>query len=531
VEGTPYTGDLDLDAVSTRDDLVALLRIVHIRADKPSLRTLEARTRHSATPLSKTAVAEMLKGIRFPRKSTMLSFLHVCGVADDEMWQRAWERVVAGKEGMASSRAIEASHSVGPTPSIEQDTPQVTVDSRWAERTGQARDDRVTTEENPSVDAARMRWLEDENKRLRAQLVATRQEAIEPPRSDDSASDQRPRSPVVSRRELGALLRALRVEKKMAVEQVAENLLCSPDKVRRMENGFRSGTVRDVRDLCGLYGVTEAAQRDRLMELAREAKQQGWWQSYDLPYSDYIGLEVAAAVSRIFHSSVVPGILQTADYARELHVQTVPPLSAELIDQGVEARLIRQRRLTETNPLRLWSVLDEAALQRVVGGPAVMRGQLERLIEVASLPYVTIQIIPFEAGAHPALESNFTILEFAGPMSGVVYVEGLIGSFYLNRSKDIERYRLVFDVLSGVAYNQEESIRKIADISKILKRRSSSRLASLQHCRQRVRVVFKSKCHGRHQLDDQALPGGPLSWSCRKQPVGDAVRSGGPAEL
>jgi transcriptional regulator with XRE-family HTH domain len=477
VDVAPYTGDLDLNAVSTRDDLVALLRIVHIRSDKPSLRTLEARTRHSTTPLSKTAVAEMLKGVRFPRKSLMVSFLHACGVEDDgmELWQRAWERVAAGEEGRARSRAIEAAHSLGHAFPVEQDTSQVMADFREAERTSQARDDRLTAEDSPSVDAGRVRWLEDENKQLRAQLAATRQQAIEPPHSDDSASYQRPRSPVVSRRELGALLRALRVEKRMTVEQVAESLLCSPDKVRRMESGFRSGTVRDVRDLCGLYGVIEAAQRDRLMELAREAKQQGWWQSYDLPYSDYIGLEAAAAVSRNFNSSVVPGILQTADYAREVHVKTVPKLSAELIEQGVEARLIRQRRLRETNPLRVWSVMDEAVLHRIIGGPAVMRSQLERLIEVASLPYVTIQVIPFAAGAHPALESDFSVLEFAGPMGSVVYVEGLVGFFYLNRTKDIERYNLVFDTLSDIAYNQEESIRKIADISRMLKRQTSSR--------------------------------------------------------
>jgi len=478
VDGTPYTGDLDLNAAGSRGELVALLRVVHVRADKPSLRTLEARTRHTATPLSKTVVAEMLKGIRFPRKSVMVSFLRACGVADDdtELWKRAWERVAAREEGMAGSRAAEASHSLGRTFPSGQETTQVMIDSSGAELPSVPRDDRITADDNLPVEAARLRWLEDENKRLRAQLAATRQEHIEPSHPDDSASHQRPRSPVVSRRELGTLLRALRAEKQMTVEQVAENLMCSPDKVRRMENGFRSGTVRDVRDLCGLYGVSEAAQRDRLMGLAREAKQQGWWQSYDLPYSDYIGLEAAAAVSVNFNSTVVPGIFQTADYAREVHVKTVPTLSTELIEQGVEARLIRQRRLRETNPLRVWSVLDEAALHRTIGGPTVMSGQLERLLEVASLPHITVQVIPFEAGAHPALESDFSILEFVGSMNNVVYVEGLLGFFYLTRPKDIERYRMVFDTLSDIAYDQDRSIRRIAEINERLKRGSSSRL-------------------------------------------------------
>jgi transcriptional regulator with XRE-family HTH domain len=318
-----------------------------------------------------------------------------------------------------------------------------------------------------------LRRLEDENKRLRAQLAATGQHASEPLRPENSANYRSPRSPVVSRRELGILLHALRVEKGMTVEQVAENLLCSTNKVRRIESGFRSGTVRDVRDLCSIYDVTEAAQRDRLMELAREAKQQGWWQSYDLEYGDYIGLEAAAVASRSFHSSVVPGILQTADYARELHVKTMPMLSSELVEQGVEARLVRQRRLSETNPLRIWSIMDEAALLRVIGGPVVMRSQLERLIEVASLLNVTIQVIPFAAGAHPALESNFSILDITEPVGGVIYVEGLIGSIYLNRPKDVERYEAIFEVLSSVAYGQDESIARIANISKTLEHTNS----------------------------------------------------------
>jgi len=472
MEDTPYTRDLDLNAVSTRDDLAGLLRTVHIRADKPSLRSLEARTRHSATPLSKTVVAEMLKGLRFPRKATMVSFLQACGVADDsvDLWQRAWERVATSEERIAASKAIEPTYGLGRASSNEQHTSQLRAGFMDAE---QAQDHLAADEGAQSVDVALMRRLKDENNQLRAQLAATQRRATELRSSDDPANYRRPRSPVVSRRELGAMLRALRVEKEMTVEQVAENLLCSPDKVRRMESGFRSGTVRDVRDLCSLYEVAESGQRDRLMELAREAKQQGWWQSYDLPYSDYIGLEAAAIVIRSFNSSVVPGMFQTADYARELHVKVIPVLTSELIEQGVDARLIRQRRLSENDPLRVWSILDEAVLHRIIGGPAVMRGQLERLIEVASLPNVTIQVIPFEAGAHPALESNFSILEFAEPIGNVVYVEGLAGVIYRNRPKEIENYEMIFGSLSSIAYGQDESVARVANISKTLKRRNA----------------------------------------------------------
>ena len=471
MEDVPYTDDLDLNAVSTPDDLAGLLRTVHIRADKPSLRALEARTRHSAVPLSKTVVAEMLKGIRFPRKATMVSFLHACGLPDNgtELWQRAWERVAAAEGGGAAFKASEVGYGPGRGSPVELNSSQSVVGSGGMRY---PQDDLAADEGLPSVDAAMVRRLEDENKRLRAQLVATRQRADELLQSDDSTNYQRPRSPVVSRRELGTLLRALRMERGMTVERVAESLLCSPDKVKRMESGFRSGTVRDVRDLCGLYQV-QAHQRDRLMDLAREAKQQGWWQSYDLPYSDYIGLEAAAVVSKTFFSSVMPGILQTADYARAVHARGVPVLSPEVIEQAVETRLIRQRRLSEANPLRVWSILDEAALHRNIGGSIVMRGQLERLIEAASLPNVTIQVIPFNAGAHPALESNFSILEFAHPVESVVYVEGLIGFIYLNRPKDIERYEMIFDSLSSVACGHDESIARIKSISAILARNNS----------------------------------------------------------
>ena len=275
---------------------------------------------------------------------------------------------------------------------------------------------------------------------------------------------------VVSGRELGVLLRALREEKGMTVEQVAEHLLCSPNKVKRMETGFRSGTVRDVRDLCSLYEVAETTMRDHLMELARGSKQQGWWESYGWSFSTYIGLEADASSIKQFNLSVVPGLLQTADYARALHVSVVPELSPDIIERNIETRLIRQRRLDETDPLRVWSIVDEAALHRIVGGADIMRTQLDRLIEIAALPNITIQVVPFGVGAHPALESNFIILDFTVPVGGVVFVEGLLGSFYLDRSQDVERYQLVFEALQAKALSQKESIRKITNASKDLKR-------------------------------------------------------------
>ena len=477
MDDAPYTGDLDLGAVSTRGDLAALLRTVHIRADKPSLRTLEARTRHSPTPLSKTAVAEMLKGVRFPRKAVMVAFLQACGMTDDrvDVWRRTWERVAAG-EGMVRPEAVRTA-SGAKRAAFPGNRAQGGNDTLDAGQTKRTHDDYKTDGSTTSAGQAEMGQLRDQikrlnndNERLRARLAATQQQAAIPLRPDDAAEGQIPRSPVVSGRELGILLRALREEKGITVKQVTEHLLCSPSKVKRIESGFRSGTVRDVRDLCGLYEVAGTARGDHLMDLARASKQEGWWQSYGLGFSEYVGLEAGASSIKDFRPLLVPGLLQTADYARALHVRAVPEISSDKIDRLVEARLLRQRRLDDAEPLRAWVIVDEAALHRVVGGTDIMRAQLNRLIEIAALPNVTIQVIPFEVGAHAALDSNFAILDFAAPVGSVVYVEGLLGIFYLDRPEHVKRYQLVFDALRAAALSREGSIRRIADASKNLKK-------------------------------------------------------------
>jgi hypothetical protein len=225
-----------------------------------------------------------------------------------------------------------------------------------------------------------------------------------------------------------------------------------------METGQRGATLRDVRDLCELYGIASDEERDRLMTLAREGKQQAWWQSYDLPYSTYVGLEAAAASIRDYDSAVVPGLLQTPDYTRARHEGTMPRLQADEIELRVEVTLTRQRVFEQEHPPYFWSILDEAVLHRAVGGPAVMKAQLEHLIEVSRQPEITIQVIPYEVGAHPALDSIFTIVEFDGGVPGVVYVEGLVGSIYLERPEDLDRYQQVFDRLSTIALSPEDSI-------------------------------------------------------------------------
>jgi transcriptional regulator with XRE-family HTH domain len=278
-------------------------------------------------------------------------------------------------------------------------------------------------------------------------------------------------SPTVRRRELGARLRELRDEQGLSVKQVTEHLMCSPSKISRIETGQRGATLRDIRDFCDLYGVTDQAERDRLMTLAREGKQQGWWQSYDLPYSNYVGLEAEAVTVSGFHSSVVPGLLQTPDYARAIHEAAIPEVSTpaltpEVVDQRVEARIRRQDLLTKERPLNLSIVMDESVLHRVVDSPAVMSAQLQHLVNMAVLPNATIQVIPYDVGAHPALESTFYILDFDEAVPSVIYVEGLVGRIYLERAEDIGRYRRVFERLSDIALSPEESVKLMTKIEK-----------------------------------------------------------------
>lgn len=275
------------------------------------------------------------------------------------------------------------------------------------------------------------------------------------------------RSPTVRRRELGALLRALRLDRGFTVDQVAEQLLCSPSKVSRMETGQRGATLRDIRDLCGLYGVSDADERARLMDLAREGKQQGWWQGYALPHATYVDLEQAAASMKIYHCAVVPGILQVGDYTRAIHNVGIPEFpDPDVIEQRVEERFTRQRILTRENPPSVEIILDEAILHRPVGGPSVMREQLDRIISVSKYPNVTVQVLPFEIGAHPALESDFIILMFAGQAPSIVYVEGLVGSIYMEKVPDVERYEQTFKVLRTMAASPKDSVAMIEKIRK-----------------------------------------------------------------
>jgi transcriptional regulator with XRE-family HTH domain len=265
-------------------------------------------------------------------------------------------------------------------------------------------------------------------------------------------------SPTVRRRELGTRLRALRGEADLTVEQVAERLLCSPSKISRLETGQRGASPRDIRDLCDLYEV-QGSERDYLAALAREGGRKAWWQPYDLPYATYVGLEAEAVSISDFEPGVFPGLLQTPRYARVLHERAMPPpLSPEVIEQRIDERRRRQEILTQDDPPRLDAIIDESVLHRVVGGPEIMREQLEWVIDASRNPGVTIQVLPFSVGAHPALDSTFIVLEFASPVAGIVYAEGLVGHIYRERPEEVQRYKDIFEYLGETALSPQKSL-------------------------------------------------------------------------
>ncbi|MDQ0934729.1 helix-turn-helix domain-containing protein [Streptomyces turgidiscabies] len=276
-------------------------------------------------------------------------------------------------------------------------------------------------------------------------------------------------NPTVRRRRLGQELRRLREQKGMTAEEVAERLLVSQSKISRLENGRRSISQRDVRDLCGVYEVEDQRMVDSLMEMAKDSRQQGWWHAFgDVPYSVYIGLETDAASLRVYDPQVIPGLLQTRPYAEALITGALPETASSDVENRVQVRLRRQERITALeNPLRLWTVLDEAALHRVVGNKLLMREQLESLVEQSQLPHVTVQVIPFEMGAHPGLNGQYAILEFPDAAdSSVVYIEGVTSDLYLEKAQDVQKYSVMYEHLRAQALNVDQSRQFIADLAK-----------------------------------------------------------------
>lgn len=221
-----------------------------------------------------------------------------------------------------------------------------------------------------------------------------------------------------------------------------------------------------------MYGVSGEAVRTPLLDLAKQGKQRGWWAGFGKlsnPYTMYLGLESAATVVRSFELAVVPGMLQTEDYARAVNGATLPGASDEKVEGRVRVRLARQEQLTADDPLEYWAILDEAAVRRVMGGPEVMRAQLERLLGLGELPNVTVQILPFAYGGHAGTLGAFTILEFPNDIhSPVVYTEGMAGDVYLESEADLRRCELAYSHLRAAALSDKQSRTLMGEIAKNL---------------------------------------------------------------
>jgi transcriptional regulator with XRE-family HTH domain len=258
------------------------------------------------------------------------------------------------------------------------------------------------------------------------------------------------------------LLRTLRTEKGWTVDQVASRLQVSSSKVSRLETGERGVRDRDIRSLCDLYGV-DAEQQQRLMELARAGRQRARWQPRGLPYSTYVELEAAAATISDYGLGIIPGLLQTPDYARAVVRAAVPRWVPEVVKQRVEGRVARQELLFSEDPPHFEAVVDESVLHRVVGGPAIMHAQLERLLLLADLPRVTLRVIPYTAGALPAGNNKFIILSFAQPtVSDIVLIEGLSRDEYLKDPHEVEVYNTTFRTLRQLAASPDATREMIA---------------------------------------------------------------------
>ena len=268
-------------------------------------------------------------------------------------------------------------------------------------------------------------------------------------------------SPIVRRKRLTGELRRLREQAGLTCEDVGQRLECSGTRISRMETGRIGARPGDVRELLEIYGVT-GAEADSLVQLARDARRKGWWHAYGrvLPpwFEAYVGLESDAARMCDFQPSVVPGLLQTEDYARAVLRGAPDAGCGEDIDLRVALRMRRQAILDQPRPPQVQVVLSESVLRVQVGGPAVMRAQLRRLADLATRPGLTIQVLPFSTAAQVQAVSPFTMLEFADPADPtVVYLEHLTGSLLLDDVAEVQRYRAVFDHLCAEALGPSAS--------------------------------------------------------------------------
>ncbi|SNT62546.1 Helix-turn-helix domain-containing protein [Streptosporangium subroseum] len=272
-------------------------------------------------------------------------------------------------------------------------------------------------------------------------------------------------SPTVRLRRLARELRKMREESGLGPEDAAARLGWSRSKVSRIETGRTRASAADVADACDLYGAGSSV-RAGLIQLAKEVRQRGWWTAYaDVFTGSYIGLEDEATLIHQWEVQLVPGLLQTEDYARMVISAGRPqPHDADDVHRRVMARMARRTLLSRPDAPNLCAVLDEGAIRRPIGGPELMRNQLEALLIAARRPNVTIRILPYSIGAHAGLEGAFTVLSFAEEVDpDVAYVEGTAGDVYIESSDHVDRYKMAFARICDAALPPENSMGLIAD--------------------------------------------------------------------
>ncbi|NGN67202.1 helix-turn-helix domain-containing protein [Streptomyces sp. A7024] len=270
--------------------------------------------------------------------------------------------------------------------------------------------------------------------------------------------------PTVLRIVLGTHLRRMREESGITREAAGEAIRASHAKISRLELGRVGYKERDVSDLLTLYGVTDEQQRAEFLELARRASNPGWWHKYSdvLPswLETLLGLEEAAKVIRTYQVQFVPGLLQTAEYARAVTLLGHPRAGERELERRVDLRIKRQQMLDRPEGPRLWAVVDEGALRRPLGGPEVMRAQIRHLLEMAQRPNITLQVAPFAIGGLAAAGGPLTMLRFEEPdLPDIVYLEQLTSALYLDKRDDVEHYMVVMDRLCAESDTHEETVR------------------------------------------------------------------------
>lgn len=266
-------------------------------------------------------------------------------------------------------------------------------------------------------------------------------------------------SPPFARRQLGRLLRELRIRARITTEVACERLEMSSSRLSRIEIGQSAPDIHAARSMLDLYEIPGNEWED-ILDLVRQAKQRAWWQILGYPALGYTGAEDAASAVQDFSIALIPGLLQTEAYMRAIFATAPLRRATEQIEKDVVARLRRQQRLVHNNqPLDLIAVIDEGAFHRPVGGVKVMRAQLRHIVDMSVLPNVSVHVVPTAVGAYYGMISSMTILSFTEPDDpSMVYVEHVLGSLRLEKADDVRRATLMFDQLRASALSHQESV-------------------------------------------------------------------------